>query len=551
MLLSSRHEPSRVAAAKKLSELLPHDKQLVVPALVQATQESSAEVRRAARELLNAGRIGAAMPGVVETLREALAEPEAQDRRTAIANLASFAGGTPQFLADLLRGLQDPDTGVRDTAAYYVADTLRSDVRCSAEQLEVLWRSLSDASPNVRRYLARGLGGVNPGDARLKPVIREVLSDAKALEYQLVDAVELVARLVEADAAQLLGEPGHAWPARVALARTRFANLAERGVAELAALIDGDDEAQRIDALRASAKIPDALGAALDPHVVRCSGAGMTPKVREAALRALRPRVAPDTRVELARAALAAPERDVQWGAQEVLGGLTTARPAEVVDTILPLLGGANSDDLARVLGWVGPPAARAVPRLVELLQQRPSQTLVYTLGAIGAPACAAVPPLVELAASTSDSYLRFTVLGALRSIGLAGCEAAVVEKLCALLAQPDPRVRDAVLTALETTGDPAPDVVRDALEQSVVKEEGLPEARRRRVLRLARCGGEVTPTLVRALEDRDEQVAADALRALQQLGAAAVPFLERMRGDPGCADRARAAFALEQLGQR
>lgn len=530
LLLTSRSAAARVAAAKKLGERLPLDKHLIVPALVKATQESDAAVRRAARDPLTSGRLGGAMPGVIETLREALLERDPLARREGLVNLCSFGG----FFDDAVRCLADESETVRGSAAYYAASAMSLDARPTPEQLDVLWRGLEDPAPTVRRYLLRGVGRRFPRDARVKAVVREIFADGAP--YQLNDAVDVIARMPEAEAAELLDELARTRPARAALARTSFPGLAEQGVAELARLIEAGPH--RVDALQAAARLPEGMGAALDALVV-AAAADTSSDVREAALRALRRSVPAQTRLELARQAVKAPKREIRWAAQEVLGGLAGSHPDDVVDTVLPMLGGDDTDDFARVLGWVGPGAARAVPRLVECLELPRCSSVIYALGSIGAAARAAVPALARRVRPGAET----SALDALRRIGLGRVDAMPFS-----LEGLEAGAREVALAALETAEDPLPAEVRDALAQSVVKEEGLPYVRSARLMRLARCGGEVTPVLVRALEDRDEAVAAQALRALQQVGPQAVPHLERMRDDPACADGPRAAWALEQL---
>ncbi len=546
VLLEGRDEAQRVKAARALGERLPLDRHLIVPALVKATQESSPAVRRAAREPMSHGRVGAALLGVIEALREGLDEPEASDRHAVIAALGSQTGYSPQFYADMLKCLRDEDAGVRSSAAYYVADFLR---RGSAPTDDV-WAALADPSSNVRRYVVRGLGRTRPGDERVNAVLLELLRDESAAPYQLDDAVELVGLLPEPAAAAVLDRcalpAAHPNRVRLAVIRTRFPGLAARGLEELMELLQGT-ERQRIDAVRAAPKVRPHLDAA----VLRSAAPGEPALVRAAALEAARDLQLPaDERLRLVRENVDAPERERRWASYALLGTLSHERAAEVLELCTARLGGPEGDELARVLGWLGARAAPAVPQLVRSLEQRPSTTVLYALGSIGPPAHEALRVVARLARSATEAYVRSTAVETLGRIGLAKAGDTELELVIALAGEGEPGARDAAVSALETVA-PGPPRVRDALMQSVVREEGLSDARRRRVLRLAEWGPEVTPALVRALEDRDEQVAADALRALQRLGAAAVPHLERMRGDPSCADAPRAEFVLQQLGER
>jgi len=536
VLLEGRDAALRAKAARALGERLPLDRHLIVPALVKATQESSAEVRRAAREPMSHGRVGPALPGVIEALREGLDEPEARDRHAVIAALGSQTGYSAEFFADMQRCLRDPDRAVRSTAAYYLADFLRRGERATDE----LWAALEDPVPEVRRYLVRGLGRVSPGDARVHAVVLDILRDEAASPYQLDDAVEIVALLPEQQAAALLDRAPPR--AHVAIARTRFPGLTARGIEELGALLRGTEK-QRVEALRAAPKVRPWL----DEEVVRAAGAGEPAAVREAALIAVRDLdVPPARKLELVRASIDAADRSVRWAVHQLLGQLPHA---DVLELCIARLDGPDRDELARALGYLNERGAAAVPRLVQCLEQKPTSTLAYALGSIGRAARAALPALARLTAEANDVNLRTVALVQISRIGLGPAPGdAVLEPLLARADDLQPGVRDAAVLALETIEPPVPARVREALMQSVVREEGQPDVRRRRVLRLAELGPEVTQALVRALEDRDEQVAADALRALERLGAAAVPQLERMRDDPRCADAARAAFVLEQV---
>ncbi|MBL8950891.1 MAG: HEAT repeat domain-containing protein [Myxococcaceae bacterium] len=547
VLLESTSEARRVKAANALSEKLPHDRNLIVPALVKATHESSAAVRRAARAPMSHGRIGAALPGVVEALREGLDEADASDRAGVIAALGSLTGYSDDFFADMNRCLGDGDKGVRSSAAYYLAEFLGR----GRAPTEVMWAALEDPSPEVRRYLMRGLGRHTPGDARVQAVVLEVLRHADARPYQLDAAVEVVTRLPEDGAAALLDRAAlpddHPGRVRVAAIRTHFPALAARGVEELEALLAGS-ELQRVLALGAAPKVRPRL----DVHVLRAAAPAMSAPVRAAALRAARELQLPaGQRLELVRASIDSGEGAVRRASHDLLGTLSHERTADVLELCVARLDSRDSDELARILGWLGSRAEPAVPKLVARLEQRPTSTLAYALGSIGSSARPAVAALARLALAGSEAYVRSTAVEALCRIGLGQPGHDVLALVLKLAAGDDAKLRDGALSALETVEAPAPPQVRDALMQSVVKEEGLPDVRRRRVARLATLGPEVTPALVRALEDRDEQVAAEALRAFERMGDEAVPELQRMRDDPACTDGPRAAFVLDHLARR
>jgi hypothetical protein len=552
----ARSPKTRAAAARELATRLPADRDKIVAALVDAAFDEDVRVREAARAPLYRGKIGEPTEGVIDALRRGLRDREASDRGGAVSSLGSFVHGTAEFFADMMQIVaDDPTDGVRQSAAYYVAQTLRHHRRTLGDpvtsRMDDVERALDDRAPAVRRYLAEGVLHVRPESVRAHAVVVETLLEKKAYEHELSTAVELLTVVGEARATELLaraeaalpeGAPRRAW---LALARGSWPATRERAVRDLEAMLEV--AATRAEAALVAAKLPIEPARLLAPKLARLARSDRDTQVRTRALGAfLRDISAPEERLELARAAVAGSDSALRRVGFQVLG---TIYRVEVLAIVLPYLADdAVAEDAARAVISLGPAGAPAVPALARRVTKDASYIYVWALEAIGAAARDALPVLVDVAVAPGKHQVH--VLGAMKRIGLGDrVDDALLGRLLALLDDASPSVRDACADVLETAPDPLPARVREGLAKSIVHKDGSGPERARRVDRIARAGAPAVAPLVCALEDVDEAVADLALQCLERMGAVAVPELRRIADDLSSPFRRRAAFVLERIG--
>jgi HEAT repeat protein len=250
----------------------------------------------------------------------------------------------------------------------------------------------------------------------------------------------------------------------------------------------------------------------------------------------------------------------------------------------------------ALALGIIGPPAAPAVPVLVENLEGGGGEVCLAatrTLGAIGKEAAPAIPKLVRLSVNWDDS-IRQAAIESLESIdpdwpeveGLGEVVSELTECRLRLGPRPDPdyalkratwmaellgrmgpRAKPAVSQLVETLKVEDDVYLRVACDALVkIAEDTIPdlsrivrlwscrsgnEMGRHAVSVLVRIGLPSIPSLVEALEYRhaeSRRAAAEALGQLAPHASAAVPVLVKALADPDETVGAAASEALDAI---
>jgi len=240
------------------------------------------------------------------------------------------------------------------------------------------------------------------------------------------------------------------------------------------------------------------------------------------------------------------------------------------------------------VLGYIGPAAKTAVPRILTLAQDAgPTDTIhevaAVALGSIGEGAEEAIPYLLKLVKS-QDIVLVYPAAAALGSIGKKN-EAVVVPVLFGLLKHENALIRGTAAAALGQFGkadEAAQEVTRQAAKsvdggvrgraaaqikeiewdlqiaklgsqlQAKTSEERLRAARGLNNLAGPGVGVAVLPALILALDDPDPKVRSDVIGLLCGIGSAgkvAVPALIRALDDSDPELRGQAITALGSIG--
>lgn len=238
---------------------------------------------------------------------------------------------------------------------------------------------------------------------------------------------------------------------------------------------------------------------------------------------------------------------------------------ADAVPVVVALIGENRGESweaierrwtLAEILGAIGPPAAPAVPVLVELLQDPDHQVrsvAALALGQIGPTAKQAVTPLITLVNSREK-------LPAIKALGyLRGEAKEAVPVLIPNLKDPELDVRWTTAKALDHIG---PDAKAALPALAELLKDSEPQTRSVAAEAIWAIGADpaVVPALAAIVQDPEAEVQAYALRALHDLGPAAkeaVPSLKqayksddpRIREAVGKALKQIDPAAAEQLG--
>ena len=200
----------------------------------------------------------------------------------------------------------------------------------------------------------------------------------------------------------------------------------------------------------------------------------------------------------------------------------------------------------ALALALIGPPAAPAVPRLVQLLRAEVAAERYAAKEALGRIGPAAVPALLdELVAGPPAA--RAAAADALGTIGRDSA-AETARPLGVAMDDPDGSVRESAAGALANLGPAAVPIL------SKVLAGPNPDGRRLAACALVVHGAAATPeaaTLIAALADPDPVVRSAAADALGRIGHAArdaVPALLAMQTDEASPVRAAATRALIRI---
>ena len=265
-----------------------------------------------------------------------------------------------------------------------------------------------------------------------------------------------------------------------------------------------------------------------------------------------RPRPHPETlRGEPPRRALAAADPEQRRAAAWALG---RSRPVDdgTIDALKAALGDADGSvvvEAARALGTIGRPASAALPALLARLDHRREDVRAEAARAawsVGLTRDHASQLLAKV--ESEDEYVRHFAVWAAGQIGAAGAEA--VPALLTMLEQEEGHTAGAAAVSLRRLATTDPSIPRTIAAGLNDRDAGRRARAARQLGKLGPAAGPATPDLVRALDDGDETVRAEAVIALGRVEAvAAVPALvERLRRD-GPWVREEAARALGRIG--
>ena len=205
-------------------------------------------------------------------------------------------------------------------------------------------------------------------------------------------------------------------------------------------------------------------------------------------------------------------------------------------------------------LGLIGPPAAAAVPRLIELSKEG-DETLrcqaAQSLGEIGGEVEVTVAALVDLLQDASP----LVKAAAARALGaLKNAAAPAVPALVPLLQDRDESVRTAAAETIAQVG-PLDEAATESLVEGLTSPDNVVRAQTAQALgTIGVAAEEAAPALVEAMADDNDLVRAEAVEALGKIGEsaaeAAVPGLVQALQDQDNRVSALAAEALGQMGE-
>ncbi|MCA9122104.1 MAG: HEAT repeat domain-containing protein [Planctomycetaceae bacterium] len=183
------------------------------------------------------------------------------------------------------------------------------------------------------------------------------------------------------------------------------------------------------------------------------------------------------------------------------------------------------------VLAEIGPDAADAVPEIVEVLDaQKPQVRLeaLVALGEIGAAAKSAVPAIAKVAENDEFKDVRYAAIYALGKLDSDGIANKVLQKV---MKSDDEFGRTIGAWALARTNPANKELVAEAVNLLVdsFKSEDVHvrQAAARAIVEFDVDREVVAPLLVKALEDKDPAVVANAIAALASLGPKALGHVD------------------------
>lgn len=230
---------------------------------------------------------------------------------------------------------------------------------------------------------------------------------------------------------------------------------------------------------------------------------------------------------------------------------------AEQGKDAIPKLRGALKHDKAQywaclVLAEIGPDAVEAVPEIQEVLKSKEPHVrleALVTLGQIGAGAKAAVPAVVALAENDEFKDVRYAAVYALGQIGVDGSATAALRKG---MKSDDEFLRTICAWALARTNPTNKELVAEAValivESFKSEDTHVRQAAARAMVEFEVDREVVAPMLVKALEDKDPAVVANAIAALASLGPKALTHVSVALANPGL--RHHAIRLIARLGR-
>ncbi|MBI2480267.1 MAG: HEAT repeat domain-containing protein [Planctomycetia bacterium] len=366
--------------------------------------------------------------------------------------------------------------------------------------------------------------------ADLKQLIADVNNSDKQARVQALDGLaELRAGAAAAVPALVAalgdGDEEIVWHAARALGAVGEA--AATAVPKLAALLDDDRPKVRAYAAYALGSVGKPALSAADRLIELAFDKEAL--VRRAALRALRQIDPPqDKTLPLVIKILEQGEMSVILPALHSL--------AEQGKDAVPRLRNALSIEQAQywaclVLAEIGPDAADAVPEIQAVLKSKnPDVRLeaLVALGEIGPAAESAVPSVVALAENDEFKHVRYAAVYALGKIGGDGAATASIRKG---MKSDDEFLKTISAWALARTNPTNKELVAEAVGLIVnafsSQDVHVRQAAARAMVEFDVDREVVAPLLVKALEDKDPTVVANAIAALASLGPKALAHID------------------------
>jgi HEAT repeat protein len=470
-----------------------------------------------------------------------------------VAMIAGAGPAEPRFagqpLAHWLAELKDPDVLVREEALEVLAEAGPA----AKEAVPLLEKMLRDEPPSLRTRAAMALwrigGQTRPAALALAetgrdgatPLARtQALQSLSQLGPDAAPAVSILLDLVD-----------DAEPTVRTQALTTLGMVGPAAVAAVLVRLEHREVRQRRRAIAALGRLPFAAADVALALKARLTDEDRTVRLQSARLLWFQGDASKAVVAALTEALRngTAPER------ADVLGTINTIMDPPRLKAIRPLLEEVlKGTDLpsriraAQALYMADGKAEEALPVFLEGLKDRRREVWTQAavgVGRIGPPAAAAVPALVELL-QIDDGFGAFALQEALAKIGPAS-----IPPLVEMLTSPKTSQQGAIHagTALGRLGAPA--------ARAVIPLLGHKEARVRQSAcqALAMMGPEARPAVPRLaerLKDTEMSVRTGALNALSHLGPAArsaLPQVIEVAQDANFAIRYQCLMALEQIG--
>ncbi len=203
-------------------------------------------------------------------------------------------------------------------------------------------------------------------------------------------------------------------------------------------------------------------------------------------------------------------------------------------------------------LADIGPDAADAVPDLRAVLKARDPDVRLEALVALGQIGSASKPAIPEIAALVDKDEFKHVRYAAIYALGNIGTDAAAFESLQRAIASDDEFTRTISAWALARTNpgnkqmlDQAVRMILSAFESTDVH---VRQAAARAIVEFDVDRQLVAPLLVKALEDKDPTVVANAIEALANLGPQALSHIDDALANPAL--RHYAVLLIARLGR-
>ncbi|MCE9544569.1 MAG: HEAT repeat domain-containing protein [Planctomycetia bacterium] len=424
-LIKQLDAPEAEARSAAAMELADRGEQAApaVDALRKHLKDSDAEVRAHAARAL--GHIGKASMPAVEDLVHNLTDPSLHVRRSTVQALRRIKPGPEKVVPLMLSALSDKDPAVvlsalnslaeegeavvppmiqalKDPRTAYWACLVLSDVGPPAKDaVPQLIKTLEDERVEVQMEAAMALGSIGPDARSAAPELTKLLGDKHpAVKYAAVFALGSIGAPAAASSGALEKELD---------GKDLFLNIIATGA--LARIHAGD--AEYLTGLK-KRSLPTLFEAVKNKDR----------KIRLAAVRAIHElKPGPEVVVPaFARLVSTSDEKTIN----DVIDAVATLGVEAVPGLTAALKNKVVRGQAAEILGRIGPPAASAVPALIEALDDdRPEvrREVLFALGAIG-PAAKPAVAAARKALKDPEPKVRYSAVWLLGRLGPDAAEA-------------------------------------------------------------------------------------------------------------------------------